>query len=106
MRMWLDHARMRAVAAVIAFAACGVVHAEKASPGRAPVQAAAASTSASASQAGGIFVLYARLSARDAALRMPVHEGGAFQMTGVLAAAPMVCYGDTIFRDDFDGDGF
>ena len=31
---------------------------------------------------------------------------GRFALTGVLSAASLVCYNDTIFRNDFDGDGF
>jgi hypothetical protein len=31
--------------------------------------------------------------------------GGGFTLTANLAAASMACYNDTIFRDDFDGDG-
>jgi hypothetical protein len=32
--------------------------------------------------------------------------GGGFVVTGVLSPETLVCYNDTIFRDDFDGDGF
>jgi len=36
-----------------------------------------------------------------------VQEGGGFAMMARLAPASLaVCYSDTIFRDDFDGDGF
>ena len=31
---------------------------------------------------------------------------GRFALAGVLSASSLVCYNDTIFRDDFDGDGF
>ena len=34
-----------------------------------------------------------------------MHADGRFALTGVLTAASLVCYNDTIFRDDFDGDG-
>lgn len=32
-------------------------------------------------------------------------SGGSFLMTGILSPQSLVCYNDTIFRDDFDGDG-
>jgi len=31
---------------------------------------------------------------------------GRFVLSGTLAAVATVCYADTIFRDDFDADGF
>ncbi|MEO7326665.1 MAG: hypothetical protein ABIW82_17730 [Dokdonella sp.] len=53
------------------------------------------------------FALKAYLTPRTAAsASAPVQEGGAFAMIGKLAAVPLICYSDTIFRDDFDGDGF
>jgi len=33
-------------------------------------------------------------------------SGGGFQIAGTLSASSLVCYNDTIFRDDFDGDGY
>ncbi|MEO5560714.1 MAG: hypothetical protein ABIO49_12450 [Dokdonella sp.] len=58
-------------------------------------------------QQGDAFALKAYLTPRTAAsASTPVQEGGAFAMIGKLAAVPLICYGDTIFRDDFDGDGF
>ncbi|MEO6689242.1 MAG: hypothetical protein ABIS07_18645 [Dokdonella sp.] len=58
-------------------------------------------------QHGDAFALKATLIPRRAAsASATVHEGGAFAMIGKLAAVPLICYGDTIFRDDFDGDGF
>jgi hypothetical protein len=38
--------------------------------------------------------------------RQPLQSGARFALTATLAAASLVCYNDTIFRDDFDGDGF
>ena len=106
MRTWLDHVRLRAVAVVVLLAACAVAHAQTPPGDRARVRMAAKLTSTSAVQTGGSFVLTARLARNDSAQRAPMHEGGAFKMTGALVAAPTVCYADTIFRDDFDGDGF
>jgi hypothetical protein len=34
-----------------------------------------------------------------------VQESGRFTVMGRLVALAQVCYNDTIFRDDFDGDG-
>ena len=33
----------------------------------------------------------------------PVQEAGDFALIARLAVSPMVCYGDTIFKDGFDG---
>ena len=106
MHTWLDHVRLRAVAAVLLFATSTVAHAQTPSGDHAHAQMAATLTSTSAVQTGGSFVLTARLASNNSAQRAPVHEGGEFKMTGALAAAPTVCHADTIFRDDFDGDGF
>ena len=60
-------------------------------------------------QKSGTFALRAALMPPDAALsaQPPVQEGGGFAMMARLAPASLaVCYSDTIFRDDFDGDGF
>lgn len=58
-------------------------------------------------QVGGRLRLNATLQAKDAALAAspPVQENGRFALMATLAAASLVCYNDTIFRDDFDGDG-
>jgi hypothetical protein len=59
-------------------------------------------------QKSGNVQLTARLVPGDArfATLLPVQEGGVFALKASLAAAAMVCYNDTIFRDDFDADGF
>jgi hypothetical protein len=51
--------------------------------------------------------LKANLTPIDAALKAspPVQEGGSFALMAALGVPPLVCYNDTIFRDDFDGDG-
>jgi hypothetical protein len=53
---------------------------------------------------GGDFKMKASLDTSNAALRM-VQEGGGFSLIAQVSSASMVCYSDTIFRDDFDGDG-
>jgi hypothetical protein len=35
-----------------------------------------------------------------------LQSDGRFALNATLAAASLVCYADTIFRDDFDADGF
>jgi len=60
-------------------------------------------------QKSATYALRASLMSPDAALaaQPPVQEGGGFALMARLAAASLaVCYNDTIFRDDFDGDGF
>ena len=51
--------------------------------------------------------LKATLTPQGAALAAspPVQENARFAVMATLAAASLVCYNDTIFRDDFDGDG-
>jgi len=58
-------------------------------------------------QKSGAFSLRATLAPKDAALaaQPPVQEGSGFALMAKLAANASVCYNDTIFRDDFDGDG-
>lgn len=51
--------------------------------------------------------LKAFLAPNDAmkAILPTAQKGGGFALTASLAATAMACYDDTIFRDDFDGDG-
>jgi len=53
------------------------------------------------------FKLSASLTRNDATIAAspPVQEGGGFAVMAKLLVKPTVCYNDTIFRDDFDGDG-
>ena len=49
----------------------------------------------------------AMLSASVAAPAAPsIQSNFRFALSGTLAAASLVCYNDTIYRDDFDADGF
>jgi hypothetical protein len=59
-------------------------------------------------QKSGSLSLKAYLTPKDAALAAspPVQEGDGFALMAKLIAKPSVCYNDTIFRNDFDGDGF
>ncbi len=38
--------------------------------------------------------------------KAPLQSNTQFALVATLAASSLVCYSDTIFRDDFDGDGF
>ena len=58
-------------------------------------------------QKSGTLSLKAALSPADVALNEPqLLSESRFSLSEVLSAESMVCYNDTIFRDDFDGDGF
>lgn len=59
-------------------------------------------------QRGGRFRLQAQVSAQAAApvLAPQALIGGSFVLNALASASSLVCYDDTIFRDDFDGDGF
>ena len=55
----------------------------------------------------GELKLKAMLSAGVSAPAAPsIQSNGRFALSGTLGAASLVCYSDTIFRDDFDADGF
>lgn len=59
------------------------------------------------SQENGNIRLRAYLTPKDAAIAAspPLQEGGHFAMIAGLTAQSLVCYADTIFRNDFDADG-
>ena len=59
-------------------------------------------------QKSGSVQLKAYLTPSDAVTSASprVQEDGGFSLSANLAATSLVCYNDTIFRDDFDGDGF
>jgi len=58
-------------------------------------------------QRNGALRLKAVLSSSSMSVDQPtLQTGNRFALTATLAAASLVCYSDTIFRDDFDGDGF
>ncbi len=54
-------------------------------------------------QSGDRFSLRAYLG--DAIGTAHVQSGGTFALTASVSSTSGVCYNDTIFRDDFDGDG-
>ena len=51
--------------------------------------------------------LKAYLTPEDAAIAAlpPLQEGGGFALIASVTTTALVCYADTIFRDDFDADG-
>jgi hypothetical protein len=51
--------------------------------------------------------LKANLTSPDAAVAAlpPLQEGGGFALIARASGSASVCYNDTIFRDDYDGDG-
>jgi hypothetical protein len=59
-------------------------------------------------QTNATWRLNATLQSHDAALAASptLQENSRFALMASVSAAPHVCYNDTIFRDDFDGDGF
>lgn len=100
--------------AALSFACCAPAVARAASPAAQPFAAAGARSDAVPSlprapfaQRGGGFELTATLSraSAPAAAAMPL-GGGGYALAAVASASNLVCYDDTLFRDDFDGDGF
>lgn len=57
-------------------------------------------------QQGGSLLLKAALLPDHVTAQRVQQSGGPFALTATLAPSSLVCYNDTIFRDDFDGDGF
>ena len=58
-----------------------------------------------AAQANSRFSLRAGLSASSRTTGADVQHGMRFTLFAALTSTSLVCYNDTIFRDDFDGDG-
>lgn len=58
-------------------------------------------------QKNGNLRLKAYMTSQDTQLAAaaPAQAGGGFALTASMTATQLVCYNDTIFRDDFDGDG-
>ena len=54
---------------------------------------------------GHAMEIAAVLTLADPAQRT-TRAGARFDMSAALSSRSIVCYDDTIFRDDFDGDGF
>ena len=57
-------------------------------------------------QTGGTLRLMSTLQALQPRAAPAALTGGRYELRAVAAASNLVCYNDTIFRDDFDGDGF
>jgi hypothetical protein len=81
--------------------------AESASAHRYEIRGAGTLTLDAPRQSNGGLLLKAELSPPATP---PVHQtlqlNGRFALSATLAASSLVCFNDTIFRDDFDGDGF
>lgn len=56
-------------------------------------------------QANSRFSLQAGLSASPRAANAVVQSSLRFALFAALTSTSLACYNDTIFRDDFDGDG-
>lgn len=59
-------------------------------------------------QRGGRFELQAEMSVelRQPSVAPAPLAGGGYVLDAIASTSSLVCYNDTIFRDDFDGDGF
>lgn len=96
------------IACAIAIASYGapVVHAADGSASGFQMNATAATTATTAHSADGNRFALAASIAAGPVVPAPALTGTRFRIDAVAAAASLVCYNDTIFRDDFDGDGF
>jgi len=94
---------MRAVLA-LAFSFAVVAHATETS--RFSAQGTASLHIAAPAQRGGSLSLRAGFAPKSsAASTSALQSGGPFLLSGDLQARASACYSDTIFRNDFDGDG-
>jgi hypothetical protein len=58
-------------------------------------------------QSDGRFALKARLTTQaDARAVLSEQTSDRFSLIALLSSSSLICYNDTIFLDDFDGDGF
>ena len=96
-----------AIAAFLAIAANCAFAADSTSAHRYQLDGAGTIALDTLVQYGGGLHLKATLSPSVPAIGTPLlQSSGRFALTATLAAQSLVCYNDTIFRDDFDGDGF
>ncbi|MGA9334735.1 MAG: hypothetical protein WBV39_10705 [Rudaea sp.] len=92
---------------VATFAANDTFAIESATAHRFEVQGTATLVVDPPQQRNATLRLRASLSSDTVAMNTQALQSGArFGLTATLATASLVCYSDTIFRDDFDGDGF
>jgi hypothetical protein len=98
---------MRALLIAAAVVVCNAAFAADATP-RYRLSGSGALRQDASAQTGGGLHLKAVFEPKDAAIaaQPPVQENARFALMAAITASPSVCYDDTIFRDDFDGDGF
>jgi hypothetical protein len=96
---------MRALILIATLGAAGAASATS-QPPRFAVNATATLTPDAPAQSAASFRLRATLSpVTDAATAPPAQRSGGFSLVAWADAVATACYDDTIFRDDFDGDG-
>ena len=95
------------VCAIVLLAASAIAGAQAAAP-RFSVSGTATFSADAPAQRGGRYQLRAHLSSQvpGPAVAAPALVGGPYTLSALASASSLVCYDDTIFRDDFDGDGF
>ena len=102
--------RKRGFAVLAAFAAIeahAAVAAEIARPDRYELSGSATLTVAPRIPQSGAIRIHATLDPVSATDPSTVAQaGGPFRLAASLSTLSLTCYNDTIFRDDFDGDGF
>lgn len=100
--------RATLVAALVCTASLsGTATATDSAPHRFSLTGSATVTRDSPTLHGDALSLRGHLATSGAALSSSavVQDGGQFTLMANAVSAPLVCYNDTIFRDDFDGDG-
>jgi hypothetical protein len=75
-------------------------------PSRFTLKAKVSLVPAAQSDVDGSIEVNAKLTPADAEPLLLTDNGGRMQLTAALSKVTSTCYGDTIFEDDFDGDGF
>jgi len=93
--------------AIVSIATKGAFATEPASANRYRIDGAGTIALDVPVQRNGSLRLQAALSPSAPTSGAPALQStGRFALTATLAAQSLVCYNDTIYRDDFDGDGF
>jgi hypothetical protein len=107
LRRCIERYRVVSIAAFVCFISNVAIAANSTSANSFQLSGSGTLAIDSAPQKHGEFVLRASLQSIDAliASQPPVQSGGGFAMMAAVTSAVQVCYNDTIFRDDFDGDG-
>ena len=105
-RLRRPHLAIAAIATIAALGADCPLAAEQNPPHRYEISGTGSLSVDAPLQQAGALRLKAMLSRATAHFGPVTQADARFALSGALAAASLVCFNDTIFRDDYDADGF